>query len=898
MELRPSILQGAPTQVIDPPTTANESVRRPEFFRRLLTWAVVFALLMVIGDGIGVLLVSRQSVRQRLNARLEAAFGRRVEVDRYSFSLWGGPTLEADGIRVGEDPRFGHEYFLRADSLAVRLRWLSLLRGHIGIGALSLSGPTVNIVNESAGDWNLAEWLGHPAASASNSVGPAAIPFAPSFREIEVDGGRINFKNGDEKLPFAFINVNGAIYADGPQRWRLDLEAAPWRAAEILQQPGKIHVAGSVGGTSSALRPASVEISWTDAAASDFLRLMTGDDSGIRGTVAIGLNAQTSAEGWAIQGQALLGQLHRWDLTLRPDLPAVDVPSLNVTAKMLLDVPASVLQITDLSVQAPHSNLEGAASILWDGSAAGRKMGAKPVALEIKSASIDFSDVLAWLRAFRQNVPPGVTVKGFARAHGTISGWPLSLADFTAQTYGAELSGDGLVAPLHLGLTTIEYNGEALRIPPTTIAIGDAKNAGGGLFRVEFDVPSKRRRLKSDLAGLRVSGGTRDASEAIAAANAFGWDVARGWQLAGPLHCDLLWAPEEWPWKVRPVGSVTVGGPGDDGASLRAPFLNLPVNGLEFRMDFKHGARHVTLSGAQAFGAHWSGTFDRSDAAPEWQFALSADMLSAADLDRWLDPRWRESFIDRMLPFLNLGPATAVPDDLRGAGRLTVDEFTAAPFTFQKLAGDLTINGRDVTLYDASADLFHGKVNGTLDAKLTAKPNYHGHATFSGIDVGAFAGADRAGSPAAVFSGAASGEAEFSMAGNGRTDFANSLECKGAADVRNATWTGVQLLDSLQAGKLVNGESAFDTASSQFTCARDAVALKQIVLTNGKTAIDGAGTIDFAQRMNLQVRMAQDAPLHTSARALASGATGQNVIVTGTLAAPQFRRALAERRSR
>src|SRR6185437_12117038 len=193
------------------------------------------------------------------------------------------------------------------------------------------------------------------------------------------------------------------------------------------------HVAGSVGGTSSALRPASVEISWTDASASDFLRLMTGDDSGIRGTVAIGLNAQTSAEGWAIQGQALLGELHRWDLTLRPDLPAVDVPSLNVTA--------STLQITDLSVQAPRSNLEGAASVSWDGSAAGRSMGMKPVALEIKSASIDFSDLLAWLRAFRQNVPAGVSVKGFARARGTISAWPLSLTNFTAQTYGAELSG-------------------------------------------------------------------------------------------------------------------------------------------------------------------------------------------------------------------------------------------------------------------------------------------------------------------------------------------------------------------------------------------------------------------------------------------------------------------------
>ncbi|HKQ88177.1 MAG TPA: AsmA-like C-terminal region-containing protein [Candidatus Acidoferrales bacterium] len=893
MELRPSILHGATTQVVEPPANGSASAHRPAFARRLAQWVVLIALVLAITDAIGLLIVSRQRVRQRLTARLEAAFGRPVEVDSYSFSLWGGPTIEADGVRVGEDPRFGHEYFLRADSLAVRLRWLSLLRGHIGIGALLLSGPTVNVVNDSAGDWNLAEWLGHPAASAGNTVGPAPIPFAPSFREIEVDGGRINFKNGDEKLPFAFIGVNGAIYADGPQRWRLDLEAAPWRAAEILQQPGTIHVAGSVGGTSSALRPASVEISWTDASASDFLRLMTGDDSGIRGTLAIGLNAQTSAEGWAIQGQALLGQLHRWDMTLRSD-----APSLDVTAKMLLDVPASTLQITDVSVQAPRSNLEGAASVSWDGATAGRKTAAKPIALEIKSASIDFSDVLAWLRAFRQSVPTGVSVRGLARAHGTISGWPMSLANFTAQTYGAELSGDGLVAPLRLGPATIEYSDGALHMPPATIAIGVGKSAGGGLFRVELDAPSKRSRAKNAQVGLHLSGTAADASEAIAAANAFGWDVARGWQLTGPLHCDLRWAPEEWPWKVRPIGSVTVGGAGDDGASLRAPFLNLPVSGLEFRMDFKPGERHVTLSAAQAFGAHWSGTFERSDAAPEWQFALSADQMTAADLDRWLDPQWRESFIDRMLPFLNLGPATAVPDNLRGSGRLRVDEFTAAPFVFQNLAGNLTISGRDVTLDGATATLFGGEVGGTLDAKLAATPGYRGRATFSGIDVGALGGGRASNSVnATAFGGKASGEAEFSMAGNTRSDFVNSLECKGTADVRNVAWRGVALLDSLQAGKLVDGDSAFDGATSQFACARDAVAFKQMVLMNGRTEIDGAGTIDFAQHLDLQLHVAQDAPAPHASTQVPSR-TAQDVTVTGTLAAPQFSRVIAGRRSR
>src|SRR5262249_53005160 len=90
---------------------------------RALKWAVLLvALLALVGEAAS-WLVQRDRIRRRLNARLEAAFGRPVEVDRYGFSFWGGPTLEADGVQVGEDPRFGHEYFLRADSLAVRLHW-------------------------------------------------------------------------------------------------------------------------------------------------------------------------------------------------------------------------------------------------------------------------------------------------------------------------------------------------------------------------------------------------------------------------------------------------------------------------------------------------------------------------------------------------------------------------------------------------------------------------------------------------------------------------------------------------------------------------------------------------------------------------------------------------------
>src|ERR1700723_273133 len=84
-------------------------------------WAKWFVCLLIFlwlaGRGVS-LLIRHTRLQRRLTARLGTVFGRSVEVGSYDFSLWGGPTLQAHAVTFGEDPRFGHEYFLRADSLA------------------------------------------------------------------------------------------------------------------------------------------------------------------------------------------------------------------------------------------------------------------------------------------------------------------------------------------------------------------------------------------------------------------------------------------------------------------------------------------------------------------------------------------------------------------------------------------------------------------------------------------------------------------------------------------------------------------------------------------------------------------------------------------------------------
>ena len=152
------------------------------------------------------------------------------------------------------------------------------------------------------------------------------------FSRIHVDSGRINFKRAQEKLPFALVGVTGYVEPEGNGEWRLDLEAAPARAAVILQQAGMLHLSGRVGATSSRLRPATLDFAWTDASLSDVLRLVRATDYGVRGNLAHVLKASTEAQDWNLEGRAEIRQVHRWNLPLR-----ADNPSLNLLAKGILD---------------------------------------------------------------------------------------------------------------------------------------------------------------------------------------------------------------------------------------------------------------------------------------------------------------------------------------------------------------------------------------------------------------------------------------------------------------------------------------------------------------------------------------------------------------------------------
>jgi hypothetical protein len=626
------------------------------------------------------------------------------------------------------------------------------------------------------------------------------------------------------------------------------------------------------------LRPAELDVSWSQASLPDVLRLARTYDYGVRGMLTLIMNARTEdrEDGWTIQSRAEFRQLHRWDLALRADNPA-----LNVFAKIHWNPMTFGFDINDATIEAPHSHARASARIAWESAEQTSAPKSPPVSIDVASSLINLSDVLAWVRAFHSDVAADISLHGFAGVDGNVSGWPLQLNRAAVRIEGADLTGAHLRVPAHIGNVQFYFNDGIASLAPVSLSFGASVSS----LRLEASAKPGSR----DFPTYRLSGNLTQARDLIATASALGWNISRGWDLAGPVRCDLRWQGAAYPWQTQPTGSIDWGGESGE-MSLRTPFLNQPIEDIKARSEWKPGSRHISLSSAAAFGARWNGSFDRHDLGA-WQFALSADHLAAANVDRWLNPQWRESFLDRMLPFLNPRASTnVVTDNLQAAGRLTIDQFTLAPVAVHRLVGELKVEGHHIALSNARGQFYGGNIGGSLDADFAATPSYRVNVDFSRVDLAALS----ADSPnfADVFSGAASGELALHMRGAAKSDLLASLACKGNARVNDAEFRSLNLADSLREAAGRPGVSSFNQVSALFACSDSEIKFSEIQLLAPSGEINGVGTVDFAHTLDFRLRPVSGAPADRASRS-AESASQATYHLAGPLSSLQLTRIAA-----
>jgi hypothetical protein len=801
----------------------------------LLGVAGAFALVLAADYAVSLAVRSRH-FKSALTARLEAAFGRPVRVSGYDFSLWDGPRIEAYSVTVGDDPRFGNEYFLRTESLEARLRLRSLLRGRIDFGSFSLSRPSLNIVNV-GGRWNLADWL--PPATRGRAGSRSETP---RLYRITVDGGRINFKRGADKLPFALAEVSGSVDERSPGRWTIALEAQPLRAAVNLQDAGTLHLAGEVGGTSARLRPANLDLRWENASLSDVLRLVFGYDYGVRGRQDLDLRASSTGEKWRFELDARATELHAWDMAAQPVNPGV-----NVRLAGDWSPGEGKLTIAGGQIAAPASFVGLSGEMQWPIAEPGEtRPGARgpQMQMHLTTAGVSAQDLLAWYRSFRPGISRGLVASGWIEGSLDLDGWPPSIRESSLRAAGLRLEGGGLRAPVELDTAHLDLSGgkAALALSGLNFGprLGRFQVAGSARFGLD-----RRWRYR-----LAASGATPHLGELVGAVEAMGARPAGHWkEFQGSGDIRLDWSGALGPLERSVRASIDL-----RDAVWREPSLPARVFLDSARVEFSRGLLRLDVGRARALGANWRGWLERRPPGNAWRFDLQADRVDARALAARLSPLpERPSLLERIFGF---GNAAGSPPlwlaSLDASGQMRIGKLSVAPIEFDDVRGRVEIDKGALALSRAEARFYDGRASGSFGLSVEKRvPVWRLDARVDRVNLARLSRAIEGKTPR--FGGMASGT--FALAARGATadSLAGSLGGTARLSVRNASDRRVDWLATLAAGHAVSGHSAFSDAEARMHLAAGMLTFDDLSLLGERGRLEASGALDLARDGALEV---------------------------------------------
>ncbi|XPV77137.1 MAG: AsmA family protein [Desulfovibrio sp.] len=124
--------------------------------RYILAPLIILILVAVIGGGIFLASFDPNSYREELVAVVEEHTGRPMTISGelgLSFVPW--LKITANGLALGEDPRFGTGDFVRLENVAASVRLLPLLFGEVELGKVNITGLSVHLIKDKNG---LANW--------------------------------------------------------------------------------------------------------------------------------------------------------------------------------------------------------------------------------------------------------------------------------------------------------------------------------------------------------------------------------------------------------------------------------------------------------------------------------------------------------------------------------------------------------------------------------------------------------------------------------------------------------------------------------------------------------------------------------------------------------------------
>ncbi len=228
-------------------------------------------------------LVSITRYKSRIAQAMSNSLGRPVRLSGVELRLLPRPEFVITDLTVDEDPSYGVEPVLHANSVTAAIRLFSLWRGRLDISRISVDEASLNLVRTAAGRWNLDTLFRTAAQSEADGEKQGRVVSLPY---LEATNSRINIKQGFEKLPYSLVNADLSFWEENPGDWRVRLKAQPARTDVSLDQgdTGIVQLEGQMRRAAELrLMPMHVEMEWRDAQLGQLSRLLIGSDAGWRG---------------------------------------------------------------------------------------------------------------------------------------------------------------------------------------------------------------------------------------------------------------------------------------------------------------------------------------------------------------------------------------------------------------------------------------------------------------------------------------------------------------------------------------------------------------------------------------------------------------------------------------
>jgi hypothetical protein len=596
-------------------------------------------------------------LRNRIASSIGSALGRRVTLDNVRLRLLPRPGFDLEGLVIYDDPAFSAEPMIRAQEVSAAIRFRSLFRGRIEIATLSATEPSINLVHNDQGRWNLASLLERNAQIPAAPTEKPASERRPAFPYLEASNARVNFKLGQTKKSYALMNADVALWQDSENSWAARIKAEPVRTDFNLTDTGLVQINATWQRAQSLrLTPVQLTIQWQKGQLGQITKLLSGKDRGWRGGVNFTANLSGTPEALRIESETAIEDFHRYDI------PSSE--NVRLAAACSGKYSASTNTLGDLLCESP---VNGGMLRLKGGFAVATPVPAYDLTLAIDQ--VPLTSAVRLLRQVKKQVPGDLAANGLLNAEFHAARNGPSVPEDARYGLLPQWTGTGSASNVR-----VSWNGgnagnsgkheiDLGTIPLALAANGTSQGAKPGRPK------TGQKDQEPDEPHLRI-GPVALAMNASTPMNAGGWISASGYRffLRGDVELkdlfrleDILGLPV-----ARPAAEgeakldVSISGPWQGFAAptalgtaqlhnVRAEMrgLNSPIEISSATVSLAPDAVLMQKLSARVGNTHWSGgiTAPRhcvaSGAAPNcvFQFDLTADQLSTGDLAEWFAPQ-------------------------------------------------------------------------------------------------------------------------------------------------------------------------------------------------------------------------------------------------------------------